>query len=521
MDTTALVAAAYVSQALGPAAFEERARTHCRRVLGVFHPAGIVRDAGGVEASYNGIALFNLAWAVAVTEWPELRETLRKEMVLKGLLTMPEPDGRNFWGPSHFSTRTGADSANDQWAFPNRELAIAMREPEGVYLAFGGRFGRDPGWAVPEPRAMSTAIANAIAELNRDGWSPSDAEFPEWLATWWSSGKFNFAYEHYVPGTYERWRRAARANDPRILPPLQRAGGEGVRVFPEPGDDRVTEKNANVFAIARFPGYTAAVYTGPLGWHGYMNFGGGGLSAFWTPAAGAAILGRSGNPVKSETHPQTWKTWRSWPTHAVSGQTAGGEAFSSARIRRRVSTVDYAARDDGILVTVEGPIGKNHDKGRATENGCISGDVRYARRIGMGQRGVAVESSIRGDGTDLVTELYEVIPLALFDSRRQAVPQPDGPPRFPEHRVVFETESGVVAGGEAFTDAVQAVVIQRFQGRIRIRFRTPQRVRLGETWTDHYQTRMEVRNLLIDLLAGKPGPSPLLAGNVAYLITAE
>jgi len=521
MDTTALVAAAYMMQAIGTDSFEDRARAHCRRVLGVFHPAGMVRDAGGLEASYNGIALFNLAWAAAVTNWPELLEMQRRAMVLKGLLTMPEPDGRNYWGPSHFNTRTGADSANDQWSFPQRDLAIAMREPEGAYLACGGRFGRQSRWAVPEPRAMTDAIVKSISVLNRDGWSPSAAEFPEWVPTWWSSGGFNYAFDNYVPGSYDRMRRLVHTQDPLVVPPLERAGNSFVRVFPEDRDESVTAHDRDAFAVARFPRYAAVVYTGPIGRHGYMNFAGGALSAYWTPAAGTAILGRSGNPVKSETNPQTWQSWRSWPSHAVSGQTASGEAFSSARLRRRAATVTYDVRDDGILVTIEGPIGRDHDRGRATQNGCIVGDVCYSRRIGMGERGVAVESSIRGDGKDLVTELVEVIPLALFDPTRQSTRPAAGPPKLPPYRVVFESGSRTFAAGEEFSDEVEAVVIQRFDGRVRIRFGEPQRVRLNTIWEDDYQSRMAIRNLMIDLMRGNSGPQPLVSGSVAYLIEAE
>lgn len=522
MDTRALIAAAYLSRAVGDRPLAEDARRYCGRVLQVFHPAGIVRDAGGVEASYNGIALFNLTWATAVTEWPELRAMQRRVSVLKSLLTLPEPDGCNFWGPSHFSSRTGADSANDQWAFPPRDIALAMREPAAEYLAFGGRHPRLPLWAVPEPRTMSGEIGAAISRLNADRWTPSTEEFPTWVATWWSSGSFNFAYDHYVPGFYGRLRQMQRSNDPLALPPLLRGGDPLVRVFPTPGVEGIAEGDRNTFAIVRFPRYAAIVYTGPLGWHGYMNFGGGALSAFWTPAAGAAILGRTGNPVPAPDNPQTWQSWRSWPTHAVSGQTPSGDAFSSARIRRRVAKVDYDLRDDGILITVSGPIGRDHDKSFAAQNGCLAGTVNYSRRIGMGERGVAVETAIEGDGTDLVTALCEVIPLTLFDARTQATRAADGAVRVPHHRVFFRTEAGVVPASEMFTAGVSAIVIERFDGRSQIQFRAPQRVMLGPPWEDPYQTRMTVRNLLIDLL-GSDGPSakPLAHASVAYLITPD
>ena len=94
------------------------------------------------------------------------------------------------------------------------------------------------------------------------------------------------------------------------------------------------------------------IYTGPIGFTRYMNFAGGALSAFWTPAGGSLLLGRTGKPVQPELSRQTWADWRLWPTHALSGATAGGDAFSTARVRRRVSTVRYEVGDGRATVTV-------------------------------------------------------------------------------------------------------------------------------------------------------------------------
>ncbi|MFM8592843.1 MAG: hypothetical protein ACKOCK_00415, partial [Chloroflexota bacterium] len=132
MDTKAIVAAAYIASTLGEGPIVDKARAYANRALKLVHPAGMIRDAGGLEASYNGCALYNIAWATAVTPWPELLEIQRRMSELKAHLTLPEPDGLNFWGPSHFSTRTSEDAANDQWAFPQRDISIAMHADEAV-----------------------------------------------------------------------------------------------------------------------------------------------------------------------------------------------------------------------------------------------------------------------------------------------------------------------------------------------------------------------------------------------------
>jgi hypothetical protein len=521
MDSGALVAAAYLQAAIDEGPATKEAREYCRRVLDIFHPAGMVRDAGGLEASYNGIALFNLAWATSVTSWPDLNQMQRQTAVLKGLLTLPEPDGKCFFGPSHFNTRTGAGSPTDQWSFPQRDIAIAMREPSALYLAFGGRNQRASAWAVPEPTQMSRDILTALSKFNDGRWQRSDDEFPEWVATWWGSGAFNYAYEHYVPGFYDRLRAMKKRGDTRMLPPLLQPAPSGVAVLPPPALEP-SAADRDTFAIARYPSYAAVVYTGPLGRHGYMNFCGGALAAFWTPTAGAAVLGRSGKPVPSDGNPQTWANWRMWPTHALSGETPTGDAFSSARIRRRVSKIMYEPHQDGLEVRIEAPLGKDHDKGHAVQNDCLTGDVRYSRRIAMGQRGVAIHSRIRGDQTDKVVALNEIIPLTLFDARLQNSSGPGDQPVFPHHRVLFETAAGHMTDATPdFMDEVRSVVVERFAGRIRIRFATPQRIRIGEVWEDDYQTRMQARNLLVDLLGTAPRPVALGDAAVSYLISAE
>ncbi len=516
MDTKALIAMAYLAATFREGPIVDKARAYANWALERFHPAGIIRDAGGLEASYNGLAAFNIAWATAVTPWPEMVTALRRMSDLKAHMTLPEPDLKNFWGPSHFSSRTSVDMANDQWPFFPRDVAIAMHADEALYLMFTGRSGRQPGWGVPTRAAMVTEVKTAVDRVNAR-LKPSRERLQTWGPSYWPSTTFNFAYEHYTPGFYGLLTRMQAERHPVALPPMVRPGETFIRSFPPQDMPGVAEADRDAFLIARFPTYAAIVYTGPIGWHSYMNFAGGCLSAFWTPESGSVVLGRTGQPVTPENARQTWADWRLWPTHAVSGQTASGDAFSSARIRRRVSKVEYELERHAATVTFAGPIGNQNDESRAAQNGCITGAVRYQRSMHLGPRGVLVETRIESDGKDRVTDLCEIIPLVLNDEQTQATPKDQKVPAVP-HRVVFEVGDRLVEPGEGFVDGVTTVRVARFYGETLIRFEEPQRVRLGEAWTTNYQSAMSLRNILVDLLAGRPRPVALPSVSIRYRI---
>lgn len=517
MDMKALVAMAHVSVTFGDGPMVEKARAYTHRVLELVHAAGMVRDAGGVEASYNGIALYSVAHAAAIAGEPEVLDAERRMTNLKAHLTFPEPDGRNFLGPTHFNTRTSADSPNDQWSHPQRDLSIAMRHDEAMYLMHGGRIDRGPAWGAPGRQAMGKEVLAALDAFNVS-LRPSDEEFGVWTAGWWSSGKSNFAYDHYEPGFYGRVRRAvARQVDPLVVPPLARPGRSFVRVFPDPADSDVKPTDKDAFVVARFPTYAAVVFTGPIGFHNYMNFAGGALSAFWTPSGGSIVLGRTGKPVDPAKSRQSWSDWRLWPTHALSGQTATGDAFSTARVGREVAEVECDADESSATITVRAPIGKQHDKSRAAQNGCLTGDVRFERTFVLGEEGVEVETRLESDSRDRVTDVCEIIPLFLYDSKLQ-VPTPQYPRMAVPLRVGFLVGSGWVPPAEGFVDGVSAVRVERFEGSATIVFETPQRVCLGEEWSDDYMSHVVMRNVIVDLLGKRAGPVPLPTVSIRYRI---
>jgi len=492
MDMKANVALATLIETLPDSKIAEQARAYIKRNMNRVHPAGMIRDGGGLDASYNGIALVNIIWAAQIKHLPQLLEVTERMHDLKGHLTLPEPDGKTYFGPSHFSTRTGYGSPNDQWSLTYRDIAAAMLTDDALYLMAGGRKGRGPRSGFPEPDTMRAEVRIGIDYINNT-LTASDDRFARWESGWWP-GRINYAHDFYRPGFYADMVRLHEAEDPLLYPPFTRSEHRFIRVFPEPGmeGDWIRERDWDSFVSARFDDYGVIAYTGSTGSTRYMNFTGGGLSAFWTPEAGSVILGRTGNPVTKDRTRQTWADWRLWPTHALSGTTADGKAFSSARIRRRVSEVHYDTSEDYAHIHVAGPIGVRHDDGRTVEDGNVLGEVGFSRDMQFDNSGVIVESALYADGRDEITELYEILPLFLDDPQQQ-----DSVP----HQVSLFADGEWREATAEPLDGVKAVRVDRAKGGMLIVFEQPRQVRLSpEVWQDNYQSRARLRNLMIDLL---------------------
>lgn len=508
MDMKTNVGLAYIAEALEQGPVVEKARAYIARNLKLVHPSGMIRDAGGLESSYNGIALHNVTWAAAVAkQWPELRKTLDEMSLLKNHLSLPEPDGQNSFGPSHFNTRTGHGSPYDQWSSDHRDMTAAMLSDHALYLMYGGKRGRSRGWASPERAPMLAQVDRGIKHINTE-LVPSESRFAPWVAGWWP-GRINYAYDNYSPGFYNRLRELGQKNDPLTNSLWLRPETRFIRAFPEASGETVPEKDQHAFLISKQSDHGAILYSGPLGNTKYMNFAGGSLSAFWTPEGGSIILGRNGNPVKPDETKVGWADWRLWPTHALSGLTADGKVFTSARLRRRVSKVTRETGADSAAITFTGPIGATADGGRTVQDNALPGPLTYQRRMELNREGVRIQTSLAG-GDQQAVELYETIPLFLREMRGQKeVP----------HSVEF------CAGGECAPATakpragVTEVRIKRFQGGASILFDNPQTVRMApETWTDSYQSRAQTHNLLIDLLKSDGKPARLGDVAIAYQI---
>src|SRR6185436_16772070 len=80
-----------------------------------------------------------------------------------------------------------------------------------------------------------------------------------------------------------------------------------------------------------------------------MGLSGGQLSAFWTPAAGSVLLGQRGG-MTYEKSLDLVQEWRTWPIHAVSGATADGVFFTSARIQKPDVSIDVKGNKASVKV---------------------------------------------------------------------------------------------------------------------------------------------------------------------------
>lgn len=490
IDLKSVVAMRYIAQSARDPELRQQAEDYARRVLVCVHNSGMVYDAGGLDASYHGIAKFFLAWAAcAAPDWDFLQETFERMSDLKAYLTLPHLGG--YISPTHFSVRTSAGIDADQWSRYQRDIAAAMTSDHALYLAFGGRGGRGSGYAI---RDVDTMRAQAQANLTRTPPDPNDAVPGVWGGHrhWQVSRIIDYASNYYHDGFYDRLRTVLDEQSSEMLPPWERPGETFVRNF------------ADTFLVARFEDFGVILYTGPLGWHRYMNYAGGSLSAFWTAEMGAVLLGHAaGNHQRAP-----WPEWRSWPTHALSGVTADGKAFSSARVRRRVMDVSYELDRDRAEVRVAGPIGAGHDGGRAVQDGAIAGKARYERQFSVSPRGLEIETSWSSDGADEIAELYESIPVYLQDARRGQSPA-----------IMFRSGGEwTEAGAEPAAD-VDAVRVARGEHSIIIALDRAREVRLApKMFQDDYMTRNQLRNVQISLIEPGRAPAPLETASVSFTI---
>jgi len=491
MDTKSVVSMHYLARAARDPELRELARSYAARVMDRVDASGMIRDAGGLDTSYHGIATFFMAWAAIASDWAFVHQAFDRMSELKAYLTLPD-DGR-YTSPSHFSARTAAGIVADQWSYLQRDWAASMASEHAFYLAFGGRTGRGRDHMLADVDHMRREVRSAMTRPAPD---PVDAAPPLWQENHWPYRDLNYAYDYYRDGFYDRLREAEAADAPETYAPFEREGERFIRNF------------ADTFLIARpSDAFGVVLHTGAIGWHRYMNFAGGSLSAFWTPDGGSILQGRTGNPVHPDQTRQTWEDWRFWPTHALSGETTEGKAFSSARIRRRVAEVTYETDEQSARVTFSGPIGARHDGGRSTQDGSIQGEVSYRRQMVVRDDGLHIESALFADGQDRVAGLYEILPLFL--------PDPRSPDKV-EHAIFFHVKGERIRATGQPVSGVTSVEVRRMDGGAFIDFQEPQQVKLSpQVWKNG---PIAVRNLMIDLIAPGGHGGPLRSASIRYRI---
>ena len=495
----------YVTRCCEDAAFAEQVQTLTRKLFTErrhFHPAGYwVERGGGLDVGFAGGANFYAAWLALMTDWPFAQQTVEQAYRLRSHLCLRDPDGY-INGPSQFNTRLGSPTSSDQWHWDGaRDQAAAMvgdealpfiKQPTAELLSEAG--GNRAKWfnSQIKQNPVRPDLAGRKSALRTGYWANEDLRSRTWTWRMWQTYNFpigiNPGYDFYRAGSYERLAKLLESDSPKLRLPYDR-GERFVRNFED------------AFVTTRQADYAAILHTGEVGtpdpddglpqYPGPMGFGGGQLSADWTPKTGSVILGRRIG-MRYDGNYDTLESWRQWPIHAISGSTPQGTVFSSARNAKPAVEMDLTA--DGGTSTASGTLAAV----KFAEQPPLPGAVQYRRTFAIEADGLKVTSSVTGDGQLQAAELYETVPVFLIEAKRQAKTEPT--------RVEFQIDNRWQPAGEEFVEQVSAVRLARFDGAVTITFDKPQRVRLGETWSDTYLTRAQCRNLLVDLLAGAESP---------------
>lgn len=473
--TTAAPALALASKELNDPEVTSGAEAYARALYTdprFFREAGYF-PFGGTLDSFNGIALCYAVWGASAGEWPFAREAIAKAYRLRAHLTLPEPDGF-LVGPSHMAALTPVDPAHDQWNWPSRAWGAAVVSDEAACLT-----------KMPDEAAIRSGAAAAAASIQGGirelPWTEGGLDPKPWTFTLDGGVLGNPGYVHYAKDYYKR-RSALEKTEMAKLPVLR--NGDFVRRF------------SDEFLVAKSAGYAAIVHTGPItdpsDADAGFGFGGGALSAFWTPKTGSVILGR-GVGAWSPTYKKMFDSWRSIPTHAVTGVTAAGKVFTSGHIAKPEAT--FEADDKKFVVVAHGliPPSRKGDE-------LFEGTLEYTRRFESAGSDVRVTTTVKSDSPDAVAELYETIPVFLRDE--------SGQPNVTPTTFEFQIGGKWTSATETLTGAVTAVRLHRFDGAVDVVFDRPARVKLAPVWLDGYMSKVSSRNVLIDLIGadGTPGP---------------
>ncbi|MCX5661059.1 MAG: hypothetical protein NTW19_15330 [Planctomycetota bacterium] len=527
-ELSAPVALWYVANGTGDAAFAKEAEAYTNKILAspkFLHPAGYWVEGGGFDVGFGGMANFWAVWLAVASDWPAAKEAVDKIYRLRAHLILPEPDGTRA-GPTAFNDRLGSPASEDQWDWDgSREPAAAMITDEALcqfklptqeqleggmtirVRTFNGHLYGDlknAPYMEPDGKRSNRYLEND--ELRGAPWRyaifPNGFNYPI---------EVNPGHDFYRPGSWAHIVDLQKKNSPMLKSPYLREGNF-VRNF---GD---------AFIATKQKGFAAVLHVGPVGdpipeepmffFNGILGFGGGQLSAFWTPTAGSAILARRGGMAMHGTTPVNYdkiEEWRTWPLHAVTGVTAEGKVFTSGRISKPVVASDI--KENVADVKVSGVIPAK----LSGQEGGITGELSYARAFHIDDKGVHVETTLSGDGKDKIAELYETIHVFHRDANKQ----PNAKGAAIEFRA-GGADAKWAPATDAWTEKVQAVRVTRFAGTVVITFDSPRRVKLSpKDWGDTFLSRGTARTVLVDLLETGDQPAAVKeAKKVGYLVAA-
>jgi len=468
-DTVAIPALYYAGKALRDPQFDAATQEYCRKLLAnpsIFSPAGYFVLGGSMDAM-SGISAYYAVWGAIASDWPFAREAVAKTYRLRTHLMLPEPDG-SLVGPTHMCSLLSQDFAGWQWNWPFTNWAAALVSDEAACLTH-----------LPSAEALQKAsegVASSLRfQIGEVSWVPKGMDLAPWGAQPPPTSP-NFASMSYPKGYYAKRLELEKSRPALAKLPFQR-------------DEVFVHTFADEIAVIKSATFGVILHTGPSGEGDKpLAFGGGALSAFWTPQTGAVILGRNRGAWKVD-YDKSFQEWRTWPTHAVTGANAAGKVFTSAKIPRPEATFK-GDKPDQFEATVRGEIPPASDPSGA----ALGGKLEYRRTFRSTSGGLHVTTGVKSIGSNEIAEMYEVIPVYLGDSTRFD----KAPPTKIEWQI--DGAGDWAASSDAFADKVTAVRLTRFGHAVVIKFDRPRRAKLSPAdWVDNYLSRAVCRNIMVDL----------------------
>lgn len=473
----------YAGMALGDESYKQAAvKLMDRMIAEYFRRPGYLADAGIPDGSYNGISLHRLAEFWAISGSRNVLETMRKSYDLKAYLTLPEPDGSTL-SPSHFNARCKDGFDNDQ--YQGREAIILEEVPTA------GLFLKKTWLSAQDEQDMIQHLTNVIRNDNLFVKKPY-----LWNLDYRWDAVLALPYVLYQP-------RDEQSMDAIIHKNLE---------SPVEKEDRYTKNFGDEFYVVRRPGYAAIFYAGPavpydngatnlfkmLGEEGgyMMGFGGGGLSAFWTPQSGSLLLGRmtacEGYERKSKVvdgMDYLISGWQDWLTNQIVGETKEGKILTSARTQSPRSRL----AKDGSKLEIRGKIPRQSKR----QGDILEAELSYQRTYLFDDQGIDCALEIQTDKPLELRSLFETLPILVgqknLDRNADAV---SGPTDWQ----FLGTDGKPIEPADNRVENVRKISLSRFNGGGMILFEAPVTISLTSVEATSVQLSLtHGRTLLINL----------------------
>ena len=382
----------------------------------------------GPDATYQGMTDWHKGLFLRLTRDPVMMESVRLTYRFFNHTVAPESDGRML-GASNFSHRTCGSFASEQWGGA-KGICDDMLPEVGI-------------WAKPPTAEARAKAADMIRKRLAQPFRDEDYENPNGRA---------------------RGKKGSQITTPRYLyytdKPL-------TGTWPAQEDAPFVRSFADELIAVKTPSYYTVAYVGKPAGSFYIRgrekfrkplpgdienkgglkdakpatpYGGGGLSVFWTPDYGNAVLGMNWSPL---THQGI--------VVRKADKTRWWEDYHKTEFK-----LDEEAKTLSITGAVEG---------------C---PLTYSRRYGFGDEALSVELEITATGPFACASMIENIPLVFGSVKPRGVTA-----AVPSRGKSFRVVDGKGAGVEWVFEREQA-------------FKNYEKGLKGQKWTDHVCGRVEV-----------------------------